>query len=151
MFAVIKTGGKQYKVSKNAILKLEKLDAEVGATILFEDVLATSDAQGKISLGTPFLSGMKVSAEVLEQTKDEKVIIFKKRRRQNSRRKNGHRQPITIVKIQDIGENLTAKASEKKAAPAKPAAKLEKPATPKAAKTASAELKAAKPKTAKEA
>jgi large subunit ribosomal protein L21 len=101
MFAVIRTGGKQYRVTPNAVLKVEKLAAEPGATVTFTDVLAVGDASG-ITLGEPVITGASVTATVLAQDRLDKVIIFKKRRRQNSRRKNGHRQHVTVLRIAGI-------------------------------------------------
>ena len=109
MFAVFKTGGKQYKVAKSDVVKIEKVSGKTGSVIVFDEVLAFGEDGGKVTLGTPLVSDVKVSAEVLEQKKDDKVIIFKKKRRHNYRRKNGHRQQVTIVRIQDIGKGLTAK------------------------------------------
>ncbi|HNQ92730.1 MAG TPA: 50S ribosomal protein L21 [Alphaproteobacteria bacterium] len=101
MFAVIRTGGKQYKVAKDTFLQVEKIDAEVGAKIDITDVLMVSDGD-KTTVGAPVVAGAKVTAEILEQGRGEKVIIFKKRRRQNYRRKNGHKQLLTTIKITDI-------------------------------------------------
>ena len=101
MFAIIKTGGKQYKVAKNAKITVEKLDGNAGDTITLNDVLLVSDG-AKTTIGAPVVAGASVTAELIEQTRDDKVIIFKKRRRQNSRRKNGHRQHKTVLKIIDI-------------------------------------------------
>jgi len=98
MFAVIRTGGKQYRVTPNAVLKVEKLVAEPGATITFTDVLAV-DSGGGVTLGTPLVEGASVTATVIAQDRLDKVIIFKKRRRQNSRRKNGHRQHVTVLRV----------------------------------------------------
>lgn len=97
MFAVIKTGGKQYKVTTGDVVKVEKLNAAEGSEVIFDQVLALD---GKV--GKPFIKGASVKATVLKQAKDAKVIIFKKKRRQNYRRKNGHRQQITLVKIADV-------------------------------------------------
>lgn len=97
MLAVIRTGGKQYTVSQNDVVLVEKMDAKAGDKFVISEVLA---AGGKV--GTPLLSGASVSAEVVEQTRAEKVLIFKKRRRHNSRRKNGHRQHLTAIKITEI-------------------------------------------------
>ena len=108
MYAVIKTGGKQYKVSTGDVLKVEKLAAEEGKEVIFNEVLALDNTVGNEVLaldntvGTPLVEGASVKATVLKQAKDAKVIIFKKKRRQNYRRKNGHRQQITLVKITDI-------------------------------------------------
>ena len=97
MYAVIKTGGKQYKVASGDVLKLEKIAGEEGKEVMFNEVLALDD-----TVGTPLVSGASVKATVLKQARDAKVIVFKKKRRQNYRRKNGHRQSVTIVKITDI-------------------------------------------------
>ncbi|MCX7382926.1 MAG: 50S ribosomal protein L21 [Alphaproteobacteria bacterium] len=101
MFAVIRTGGKQYRVTPNAVLKVEKLEAEAGSTITFTDVLAVGGEAG-MRIGTPNVAGATVTATVVAQDRLDTVIIFKKRRRQNSRRKNGHRQPVTVLRIADI-------------------------------------------------
>jgi large subunit ribosomal protein L21 len=101
MFAVIKTGGKQYRVAPDDVIEIEKLDAEAGATVTFDDVLLVSGDAGT-TVGTPVVAGATVTAEVVEQTRGPKVISFKKRRRQNSKRKRGHRQDITVVKITGI-------------------------------------------------
>ncbi len=101
MFAVIKTGGKQYRVAQDDVLEIEKLDAEAGATVTFEEVLLVGGESGT-TVGTPVVAGASVSAEVVEQTRAPKVISFKKRRRQNSKRKRGHRQMLTVVKITGI-------------------------------------------------
>ena len=110
MYAVIKTGGKQYKVASGDVLKIEKIAGEEGKEVVFNEVLAV-DA----TIGKPLVKGASVKAKVLKQGKDEKVIVFKKKRRQNYRRKNGHRQQITVVKITDIVAKAAApKASEDK-------------------------------------
>ncbi len=98
MFAVIRTGGKQYRVTPDAVLKVEKLDAEPGATVTFTDVLALGEA-GNLTLGAPVVAGASVTATVIAQDRLDKIIIFKKRRRQNSRRRNGHRQHVTVLRI----------------------------------------------------
>jgi large subunit ribosomal protein L21 len=98
MFAVIRTGGKQYRVTPNAVLKVEKLDAEPGTTFTFTDVLALGSDQG-VTVGAPIVAGAAVKATVIAQDRLDKVIIFKKRRRQNSRRKNGHRQHVTVLRV----------------------------------------------------
>jgi large subunit ribosomal protein L21 len=101
MYAVIKTGGKQYRVAADDILEVEKVAGDAGATVEFGEVLMIGgDAGAKI--GAPFLSGAKVLAEVVEQGRGPKVIAFKKRRRKNSRRKRGHRQELTTIKIKSI-------------------------------------------------
>ncbi|BCI67427.1 MAG: 50S ribosomal protein L21 [Acetobacter sp.] len=101
MFAVIRTGGKQYRVTPNSVLKIEKLEAEAGSTITFSDVLAVGGEAGT-TIGAPLVAGASVTATVIAQDRLAKIIIFKKRRRQNSRRKNGHRQPVTVVRIGEI-------------------------------------------------
>jgi large subunit ribosomal protein L21 len=101
MYAVIATGGKQYRVSQGAVLRVEKLDAEEGASIEFDQVLLVGEGD-QLSLGTPFLDGGKVQAVVMSQGKARKVEIVKFRRRQNYRRTKGHRQHFTQVKITGI-------------------------------------------------
>ncbi|MCH4024606.1 MAG: 50S ribosomal protein L21 [Acetobacter sp.] len=101
MFAVIRTGGKQYRVTPNAVLKIEKLEVQAGETVTFSDVLAVGGESGT-TIGAPLVAGASVKATVIAQDRLAKVIIFKKRRRQNSRRKNGHRQPVTVVRISEI-------------------------------------------------
>ena len=101
MFAVIRTGGKQYRVTENDVLKVEKLEAEPGSTITFTDVLAVG-GEGRLTLGSPVVAGASVTATVIAQDRLDKVIIFKKRRRQNSRRRNGHRQHVTVLRVSGI-------------------------------------------------
>jgi len=101
MFAVIKTGGKQYKVASGDVLEIERLPGEAGGAVLFTEVLAVGGGAGT-TFGKPFVAGASVKAELVQQTRGERLIVFKKRRRQNSRRKNGHRQDLTLVKITDI-------------------------------------------------
>jgi large subunit ribosomal protein L21 len=117
MFAVIKTGGKQFRVAANDVVTLPKLDIEAGGTVTFETVLTLSH-EGGIEVGAPSVAGAIVTGEVVEQTRGDKVIAFKKRRRQNSRRKRGHRQDYTVVRIG--GFQLNGQAL-KAAAPAAPA------------------------------
>lgn len=126
MFAVIKTGGKQYKVAANDLVRIEKIAGEAGDAVTFENVLMVG-ADADVTLGAPLVEGALVAGEVVEQFRDKKVIIFKKKRRQHYRRKNGHRQELTLVRITEI---LTggAKPSGKKAAAPKKAAKAEAPA-----------------------
>ncbi len=102
MFAVIRTGGKQYRVTPNMVLKVEKLDFEAGSTITFTDVLAVGGGEAGMTVGAPVVEGASVTATVVAQDRLDKIIIFKKRRRQNSRRKNGHRQHVTVLRIADI-------------------------------------------------
>ena len=97
MFAVIKTGGKQYKVAANDVITIEKLEIEAGQTVTFDEVLMVGN-----TIGTPTVAGAKVTGTVVEQTRSAKTISFHKRRRQNSKRKRGHRQELTVVKITEI-------------------------------------------------
>ena len=101
MFAVIRTGGKQYRVAPNDVIKVEKLEGQAGDTLTFTDVLAVGSATGT-TIGAPLVVGASVSATVIAQDRLDKVIIFKKRRRQNSRRKNGHRQHVTVLRVAGI-------------------------------------------------
>ncbi len=101
MFAVIRTGGKQYRVAPNDVLKIEKLEAEAGSTVTFNDVLAVG-TDGGLTVGAPTVSGATVTATVIAQDRLDTVIIFKKRRRQNSRRRNGHRQRVTVLRVAEI-------------------------------------------------
>ena len=102
MFAVLDTGGKQYDVKKGSIIKTEKLPAKLGETVLFDKVLIVNGEKGSVSLGEPYVKGAVVKAEVLNQDKDKKIIVFKKKRRQGYRRKQGHRQESTVLKITSI-------------------------------------------------
>ena len=111
MYAIIKTGGKQYRVQENDVLKVEKLNVAVGETVTFDEVVAVGG--DKLQVGTPFVEGCAVQAEVLEQGKNEKVIIFKYKAKKDYRRKNGHRQPYTLVKVTGIGAAAKAKTAEK--------------------------------------
>jgi len=157
MYAIIKTGGKQYRVQQGDEFKIEKLDAKVGEKVVFDEVVAVGG--DKLIVGTPFVDGYVVNAEVLEQGKGDKVVIYKYKAKKDYRRKNGHRQPFTLVKITGIGEGKspkasaakkeTAKADTKKATAAKadkadkkPAKKAEAPkAEKKAAPKVSASMK----------
>ena len=117
MYAVVKTGGKQYRVSKDDILKVERLPGEAGDVVTLEDVLMLGDG-ADVTVGAPMVDGASVAAEILEQKRDKKIIIFKKRRRQNYRRKKGHRQHLTVLKVTDIlTGGAKPKAAAKKAAP----------------------------------
>ena len=100
MFAIIKTGGKQYKVSEGDVIKVEKIEAEAGDKIEFDQVLMV--AGDDVKVGSPVVEGAKVSAEVLDQKKDKKIVIFKFKAKKNYRKKKGHRQPYTLVKIEKI-------------------------------------------------
>ena len=115
MFAVIKTGGKQYRVAAEDVITVAKLEGEPGAAVTFDQVLMVSNDNG-VEVGAPLISGVTVTGTVVEHTRGEKVIAFKKRRRQNSRRKRGHRQDYTVVRITEIlgGEAKPEKAAAKK-------------------------------------
>ncbi len=135
MFAVIKTGGLQYRVAEDDVVRVGKLEGNVGEIVQIKDVMLLGGE--KPQLGAPLISGASVAVEVLEQSRGPKVIAFKKRRRKNSRRKRGHRQDFTLIRISEI---LTDGASPTKKAKGKPAPK------PKAETPEGEEKKAAKPK-----
>jgi large subunit ribosomal protein L21 len=100
MYAVIKTGGKQYKVSEGDLLKIEKLEGAVGDTIELSEVLMVGG--DKVTIGTPLVPKASVVGKIVEQGKDKKILVFKSKRRKNSRKLNGHRQPRTILRIEKI-------------------------------------------------
>ncbi|GIK98268.1 MAG: hypothetical protein BroJett029_24770 [Alphaproteobacteria bacterium] len=136
MYAVIRTGGKQYKVAKNDVIAVERLSGEAGDVIAIDEVLLLGDG-ASTTVGSPLVGGACVAAEVLEQGKSDKVIVFKKKRRHNYRRKKGHRQDVTVLRVTDIlteGKRPEpgAKAAPRETAEAKPAAE-KKPAAKKAA------------------
>jgi large subunit ribosomal protein L21 len=101
MYAVVATGGKQYRVREGEILRVEKIPGEIGAPVSFDKVLMTSDGTS-VNIGRPFLENIAVSGHITEQAKAKKVLVFKYKRRKRYRRKNGHRQPYTAVKIDSI-------------------------------------------------
>ncbi len=101
MYAVVKTGGKQYKVTKGEVIKVEKLDADVGSELELKDVLMVIDGDS-VQVGTPVLENVMVKAKVLEHGKDKKVIVFKKKRRKGFKKKRGHRQHFTTLEIRDV-------------------------------------------------
>ncbi len=101
MYAVIKTGGKQYRVQEGKVLKIEKLAADVGETIKFDEVLLLKTDDG-LKVGTPFVEGVEVEAKVLAQGKARKIVVFKYKPKKNYRKKQGHRQPFTSVRIEKI-------------------------------------------------
>ena len=101
MFVVLKSGGKQYKVQTGDIIKLDYLGQDKGKTLSLKEVLACN-VDNKDYIGSPYLNNVEVKIEILENKKDKKVLVFKKRRRHNSRRLNGHRQSLSVVKINDI-------------------------------------------------
>ena len=115
-FAVIQTGGKQYKVSASEILKIERLNDKEGKTVEFKNILFLSDDK-TTEIGNPNIQGAKVEATILKNTKNKTILVFKKRRRKNSRKKYGHRQPISLIKITKIfskNGKLIAQADSKK-------------------------------------
>lgn len=144
MFAVIKTGGKQYRVAADDVIEVEKLAAEAGEIVTFPVLMLGGE---EAVIGTPTVAGAAVAAEVLEQARGPKVIVFKKRRRKHSKRKRGHRQALTVVRITEIltdGKQPSKAAHPKpvdEAAPAKAAKPKTKASTPKAAKPAKGKKK----------
>ncbi len=104
MFAVLKTGGKQYKVAKGDTIQVEKLAGEVGEKIKLDKILMVVDDDDNVKVGQPVLEGAMVKAEIVDQARHKKIIIFKMKRRKNYRRKAGHRQPFTALKIVDIAQ-----------------------------------------------
>ena len=154
MYALVKTGGKQYRVSKDDTILVERIAADEGAEVILNDIVMLADGD-KVTIGTPKVEGAAVSATVMRQTRGPKIIIFRRKRRKNHRRTQGHRQDLTLLKINDIAEDA------KKLPPAKPAAKKtatttesasKKPAAKKAAvKKAAPKAAAAKKPAAKKA
>jgi large subunit ribosomal protein L21 len=134
MYAVVKTGGKQYRVAKDDKILVERLEGEAGASVQLDNVMMVVDGD-KVTVGTPQIAGASVAAEVVEQTRGPKIIIFRRKRRKNHRRTQGHRQDLTLLKITGISADGKAPAAKKAAA--KPAAKKAdadaKPAAKKAA------------------
>ena len=118
MYAIIEACGKQYKVSKGDVVFFEKLEAEEGKTIKFDNVVLVSD-EGKISVGTPYVKGAKVEGKVVAHGKGKKIIVFKYKAKKNYRRKQGHRQPYTKVEITSIKKPAAKKAAPKAEAEAK--------------------------------
>ena len=135
MYAVIKTGGKQYKVAKDQILVVERLPGEAGDTLSFDEVLMVGDGD-QATVGTPFVEGAAVSAELVEQTRGKKIIVFKKKRRKGYRRRKGHRQEQTVLRVTEVLTDAKKPAQAK--AKAEPVPKIEgeaatpEKATPKA-------------------
>ena len=117
MYAIIETGGKQYKVQNGDQIRVEKLDAEIGSTVVFDKVLAAGEGSD-IKVGTPYLDGLTVEADVVESGKGDKVIIFKYKAKKDYRKKQGHRQPYTLVEITSVAG---VKAEPKKEEPAEEA------------------------------
>ena len=138
MYALVKTGGKQYRVAKDDTILVERIAADEGAEVILNDIVMLADGD-TVTIGTPKVEGAAVSATVMRQTRGPKIIIFRRKRRKNHRRTQGHRQDLTLLKINDIAEDA------KKLAPAKPAAKT---ATKKAATTTESAAKKPAPKAA---
>jgi len=142
MYAVIRSGGKQYKVSKDDVISVEKLIGEAGDKVNLNEVLMIG-GEGDPIVGQPIIKGAVVNAEVVEQTRAEKIIVFKKKRRKNYRRKNGHQQHLTMLKIVDIQEKETKKVAavktdtspEKEKSPVKKTATAKKTTVKKTVKT----------------
>jgi len=148
MYAVFRTGGKQYRAAKGDVLRLEKIEAEEGATISFDDVLLIGEG-ADIKVGNPVLSGTTVSGKVLRQGKSKKVSVVKFKRRQNYLRQGSHRQFFTEVEITAIGGSAKSQGDKKKAAaPKKEAAVVEKAAPKKKAAAKKTTTKKAAPKKA---
>ena len=155
MYAVLKSVGKQFKVSPGDILKMDKIEGNVGDTISFKDVVAVGNGD-KFELGSPAVQGAEVSAKLLHQTRDDKIRVFRKNRRKHFQRTKGHRQYISILKVMSIKSAIgeeSFKEPAKKAAPKKEAPKKDaKAAAPKKevkATTPKKDTKAAAPKTEK--
>lgn len=108
MFAIIKTGGKQYKVAQGDVVRIEKLDVPTGSTVELDQVVLVNDGK-KDHVGAPLVAGAKVEGTVIEQMRDRKVIVFKKTRRHNYRRKKGHRQHLTVVQITKVSVGKASK------------------------------------------
>ena len=125
MHAVIRTGGKQYRVAAQDVIRIEKIAGDEGEIVLFDQVLAVGS-----ELGTPMVSGASVAGRVIAQTRDGKIVVFKKKRRKNYRRKQGHRQDLTIVRIEEILTGGRKPAAAKKKAAKKGAAKAPEPEAP---------------------
>ena len=144
MYALVKTGGKQYRVSKDDTILVERIAAEEGAEVILNDIVMLGDGD-KVTIGNPKVDGAAVSATVVRQTRGPKIIIFRRKRRKNHRRTQGHRQDLTLLKINDIAEDA------KKLAPAKPLAKKAAPKVDDAAKKPAAKKATAKKPAAKKA
>ena len=131
MYAVIKTGGKQYRVAPTEVIEVEKLAGAAGDSVAFAEVLMVG-GDGDVTVGGPLVSGATVAGEIVAQTRGDRILVFKKRRRQNSKRSRGHRQDLTVVRITEIlteGKAPAAKSADAEAKPArKPRAKKAAPA-----------------------
>jgi large subunit ribosomal protein L21 len=153
MYAIIRTGGKQYKVAEKDVIELERLSGDAGDQVAFGDVLALGGEDG-VTLGSPLVSGARVAGEIVEHTRSATILVFKKRRRQNSKRSRGHRQEHTVVRITEIltdGRDPSRKTAARKAkaeAPAEAAPADAEASGPKAARPKATKPRAAKPKAA---
>ena len=151
MYAVVKTGGKQYRVAKDDTILVEKLDAEEGQKVTLSDVMLLGEGDN-VTVGTPVVANASVEAQVVSQTRGPKIIIFRRKRRKNHRRTQGHRQDLTLLKITDINSSAKKVAAPAKKAAAKadaaPAAEKKAPAKKAAAAKKTAAKKAAAPKKA---
>ena len=141
MYALVRTGGKQYRVAKDDTILVERIAADEGAEVILDDIVMLGDGD-KVTIGTPRVEGAAVSATVVSQTRGPKIIIFHRKRRKNHRRTQGHRQDLTLLKINAIAED--GKSLKPKAAPAKKAAAKEEAAPKAAAKKAAAKKAAPK-------
>ena len=141
MYALVRTGGKQYRVAKDDTILVERIAADEGAEVILDDVVMLGNGD-KVTIGTPRVEGAAVSATVVSQTRGPKIIIFRRKRRKNHRRTQGHRQDLTLLKINAIAED--GKSLKPKAAPAKKAAAKEEAAPKAAAKKAAAKKAAPK-------
>ena len=153
MYAVVKTGGKQYRVAKDDKIIVDHIDAEAGDSVVLDQVLMMADGD-KLTVGTPTVSGAAVGATVLRQTRGPKIMVFRRKRRKNFRRVRGHRQDLTLLQINDIAAEGKVKTpakpkAESKAAPAKAEAKKAAKKTAAKAEAKAAPKKAAKKATAK--
>jgi large subunit ribosomal protein L21 len=117
MYAVIKTGGKQYRVAPADVIEIERLSGAKGDTVAFDQVLMVGGEAG-VTVGAPLIDGASVAGEIVDQTRGDKILVFKKRRRQNSKRSHGHRQDHTRVRIKEILTASSAPATADAAAPA---------------------------------
>ena len=126
MYAIIETGGKQYRVQNGDQIVVEKLGAEVGETVVFDKVLVAGEGAG-VKVGAPYVDGVTVEGKVVENGKGKKVVIFKYKAKKDYRKKQGHRQPYTLVEITAVGGAKKAAAPAKKAAPKAEASKAEAP------------------------
>jgi large subunit ribosomal protein L21 len=145
MYAVVKTGGKQYRVSKDDTIMVESIKGDAGATVYLDDVMML-DNDGSVTIGTPRVEGAIVSAEVVKQARGPKLIIFRRKRRKNHRRIQGHRQDLTLLKILDISPDGKAKVATKKPSKAHSdsVSEIKKAAPKKAVKKQAAEKPVAK-------